>query len=403
MTIPAVILFPDAPAAHLSVGGLSLGTRHIKELHKCGVRVFYLYGVTAIPTAVQRSRLPDDVVLHVVPPDGDHLPQHLQRLLHSADDVLLVRGDCLIDPRLLAKLLTCTQPQWLQAPDAPIQALPAAARLSPAQRDTWATAGLTQWLQHSPQLRREALDDYSPAHRGPVPFYVHVITTAADARAATQTLIRAAQKCALDLPALLLDPVFENRLVFWLCDTRITPNQVTLLTTLLGALIAALFLYGWLRLGIVLAYAVEVLDGVDGKLARTKLQTSRLGEFEHILDFFVEHAWYVTITIFLVTSTHAPQLWWVGGGLMASDLIDNLLYYLGQVLCGKQLDELGGFDRRFRVIAGRRNIYAWMFFFGFWAGLPVQIFVVTLVWSLITIGVHGVRLVYHARQRLAMV
>src|SRR5216683_2289696 len=41
---------------------------------------------------------------------------------------------------------------------------------------------------------------------------------------------RAAQKCALDLPALLLDPVFENRLVFWLRNTRITPNQVTVFT-----------------------------------------------------------------------------------------------------------------------------------------------------------------------------
>ena len=402
MTIPAVILFADAPAAHLSVGGISLGTRHIKELHKCGVRVFYLYGVTAIPAAMQRSRLPDDVVLHVVPSAGDHLPQHLQRLLRSADDALLVRGDCLMDPRLLAELLTRTQPHWLQVPDAPMPTLPAAARLSPAHLDTWATAGLAQWLQHSPQLRPETLDDYSPTHRGPVPFYTQRITTAAEAQMATQTLIRAAQKRALDLPALLLDPMFENRLVFWLCDTRITPNQVTLFTTLLGALIATLFLYGWLRLGIVLAYAVEVLDGVDGKLARTKLQTSRLGELEHLLDFFIEHAWYVTITIFLVTSTHEPQLWWVGGGLMASDLIDNLLYYLGQVFCGKQLDELAGFDRRFRLIAGRRNIYAWMFFFGFWAGLPVQIFVVVLVWSLITIGIHGVRLVYHARQRLAM-
>jgi hypothetical protein len=87
---------------------------------------------------------------------------------------------------------------------------------------------------------------------------------------------------------------------------------------------------------------------------------------------------------------------------MVSDLLDNLLYYLGQVLCGKQLDELGVFDRRFRLIAGRRNIYAWMFFCGFWAGLPVQIFVIALVWALITIGVHGVRLMYHARQRLAM-
>jgi len=402
MTLPTVILFTDTPGAHLPVGGIPLGTRHIKELYKRGVRVFYLYGLTEIPTVMQPSRLPDDVVLHIVPRDADNLPQHLQRLLHTADDVLLVRGDCLIDPRLLAELLTGALPRWLQVPGAPMPTLPAAARLSPAQRDTWAMAGLAEWLDHSPELRPEALDDYSPAHRGPVPFYVQVITTAADARQATQTLIRAAQKCALDLPALLLDPVFENRLVFWLCDTRITPNQVTLFTAFLGALIAALFLHGWLRLGILLAYAVEVLDGVDGKLARTKLQTSRLGELEHVLDFFMEHAWYLTITIFLVTSTQERHLWWVGGGLMLSDLLDNLLYYLGQVFCGKQLDELGAFDRRFRLIAGRRNIYAWMFLFGFWAGFPVQIFVAALLWALITIGVHGIRLVYHARHRLAM-
>src|SRR5712691_751832 len=317
-------------------------------------------------------------------------------------EMLFVRADCLVDPRLFAALLARTSPHWLPAPLATSGTLPAAARLSPAQLDTWATAGLEQWLQSSPVLTPEMLDDYSPAHRGPVPFYVHTVTTPQGAEVATWTLIRAAQKRALDLPALLLDPIFENRLVFWLCNTRITPNQVTAFTGILGACIAFLFLHGWLRLGITLTYAVAVLDGVDGKLARTKLQTSRLGELEHMLDFFIEQAWYVTITIFLVTSTHEPQLWWVGGGLMVSDLIDNLLYYLGQVFCGKQLDELGGFDRRFRLIAGRRNIYTWMFFFGFWAGLPVQIFVVTLVWSLITIGVHGVRLVYHARQRLTM-
>src|SRR5262249_44203267 len=95
-------------------------------------------------------------------------------------------------------------------------------------------------------------------------------------------LIRAAQKRAIDLPALLLDPAFANRLVFWLCNTRRTPNQVTVCTGLLGTSIAFLLLYGWLRLGITLAYTVEVLDGVDGKLARTKLQTSRLGALEHM-------------------------------------------------------------------------------------------------------------------------
>jgi 1L-myo-inositol 1-phosphate cytidylyltransferase / CDP-L-myo-inositol myo-inositolphosphotransferase len=402
MTIPTVILFADVPAAQLPVGGIPLATRHIKELYKRGVREFYLCGVTTIPTALQQARLPDDVVLHVVPLVGDALPQQLQGLLPASSDVLFVRGDCLVDPRLFAILLSQTAPHWLPVPQAPAETLPAAARLSPAQLDTWATAGLAQWLHSSPVLKPEMLDDYSPSHRGPVPFYVLAVTAPDEAAAATHTLIHAAQKRALDLPALLLDPLFENRLVFWLCNTRITPNQVTVCTGVLGACIAFLFLHGWLRLGITLAYAVEVLDGVDGKLARTRLQTSRLGELEHVLDFFMEHAWYLTITLFFVTSTHDWQWWWVGGGLMVSDLLDNLLYYAGHVLFGKQLDELGAFDRGFRLIAGRRNIYAWLWLLGFWAGLPTQVFVAALAWAIITVGVHGARLAYHVRRRMAL-
>ena len=399
MPMPAVILCTDTSVAPLLVGGLPLATRHIKELYKRGVRVFYLYGLTALPTAMRRSRLPDDAVLHIVPSKGDNFPQQLQGLLHTADEVLLVRGDCLIDPRLLAELLTRTAPHWVSVPGTVPPTPPAAARLSLAQLDMWTTTGPEQCLHSSTELVPETLDNYSPAHRGPVPFYGHVVRTAGDARVATRMLIRAAQKRALDLPALLLHPVFENRLVFWLCNTRITPNQVTLFTGLLGACVAALFLHGWLRLGIVLAYAVAVLDGVDGKLARTKLQTSRLGELEHVLDFFMEQSWYLTITLFLVASRQEAQWWWVGSGLMVSDLFDKLLYCAGHVWLGKHLDELGRFERGFRLIAGRRNIYAWMFFFGFWTGLSTQIFVAALVWAIVTVGVHSARLAYHMRWR----
>ena len=64
--------------------------------------------------------------------------------------------------------------------------LPVAARLSRAQLDMWATAGLKQWLQHSPVLKPEMLDDYSPMHRGPVSFYVLTITTPEEAEVATR-------------------------------------------------------------------------------------------------------------------------------------------------------------------------------------------------------------------------
>jgi phosphatidylglycerophosphate synthase len=351
---------------------------------------------------MQQARLPDDVVWHVMPHDTEVLPDQLRALLALSDDLLLVRGDCLVDPRLFVELLARPVPHWLPAPPATAGTLPAAARLSHDQLNTWATDGLDRWLHNSPVLRLEMLNDYHPAHRGPLPFYVLTVATPEDARVATWTLIRAAQKRALDLPALLLHPIFENRLVFWLCNTPITPNQITVCTGILGAYIAFLCLHGWLRLGIILAAVVGVLDGVDGKLARTKLQTSRLGELEHVLDFFMEHAWYLTITVFLVSSTNDTQWWWVGGGLMASDFLDNMLYYAGHVWFGKQLDELGPFDRGFRLIAGRRNIYVWMWLFGFWAGLPAQACVAALAWALVTVGVHSVRLAYHMHRRMAV-
>src|SRR5215510_6180587 len=124
MTISAVILFTDMPATQLPVGGIPLATRHIKELYKQGVREFYLGGVTAIPSAIQQARLPDAVVLHVVPCVGDALPQQLQGLLSTPDDLLFVRSDCLVDPRLFAALLSKEAPYWLPVPQATAGTLP---------------------------------------------------------------------------------------------------------------------------------------------------------------------------------------------------------------------------------------------------------------------------------------
>lgn len=177
MAIPAVILFSDVPAAQLPVGGISLAVRHIKELYKHGVREFYFCVVSTIPPALQQARLPGDSVLYVVPHGTDTLPHQLRERLPMPGDMLFVRGDCLIDPRLFAALLARPSPHWLPAPRATTATLPAAARLSHVQLDTWATAGLQPWLQNSPVLKLEMLDDYSPAHRGPVPFYVHTVTT----------------------------------------------------------------------------------------------------------------------------------------------------------------------------------------------------------------------------------
>lgn len=400
MTIPAVILFADAAAAQFRVGGLPLLTRHIKELYKLGVREFYLFGTTPLPQHLQHEGLSDEITLHAISTSGADLPEQLRTLFIAQQDVLLLQGTWLIDPRLFTALLVEKHAQWLSVPHAATE-LPVVARLSATSRHTWATAGLAAWLQDDPALYLSGLDTYSPAHRGPVPFYVNAIDTPADVAAATRSLIRASQKRALDLPALLFNPLFENRLVFWLCHTRITPNQVTLFTIIPGMVTALLFLNGWLRIGVLLAYAVAILDGVDGKLARTTLRTSRLGELEHILDFFIEQIWYLTMTIFLAMHTGKHELWWIGGGLMACDCLDKSLYGLSHRLFNKHLDELGLFDRQFRLIGGRRNIYLFFFIAGVWADVASQTLVLASAWALCTVVVHSGRLVYHMRHRVA--
>ncbi len=403
MTLPVVMSQLSAASVAERIGGLPLVVRHMKELYKLGVKTFYLdrldSSTNSLP-ALTKS-LPQDTTLSILPSDPTQRAQQLRQLAEASEAILFVRGDWLVDPRLLAMLIANANAIWLpsQAPPAPpSQMIMVAARLSPELALQGIDADDT-WLPDAPMLNVNTLDTYLPSHRGYKPFYLQSVVTTEEAAAATQTLIHAAQKHTLDLPAQWLHPFFENRIVLGLCNTRITSNHVTLLTAVLGAGAALLFLNGALRWGVLLAYLVAILDGVDGKLARTKLQTSRLGEVEHVIDFFVEQSWYLCLTLYVVNATGHAILGWIGGLLMASDVFDKLLYMWGHTAFGKHLDELGPFERRFRLIGGRRNVYLWFFILGFWSDNPVPVFIAASMWALSTALVHSTRFLYHLRHR----
>ncbi len=410
MMLPAIISQTSPVSIADRIGGLPLLVRHLKELYKLGVKTFYIDGSTNDAPSLT-ARLPRDITLHILPSDPSQRAQQLRQLAETSEAILFLRGDWLMDPRLLSTLLNAANPIWLSsaATTAPLsQRIMIAARLSPALAQQWMHADAT-WTPDAPTLNVDALDTYLPSHRGDKPFYLQAVTTPEEGAAATQTLIQAAQKHTLDLPAQWLHPFFEDRIVLGLCNTRITPNHVTLFTAVLGACAALLFLNGALGWGVLLAYLVAILDGVDGKLARTKLQTSRLGEVEHVLDFFVEQSWYFCLTWYFVSHTAQsitgqsilgqPIMVWIGGILMASDVFDKLLYMWGHTAFGKHLDELGPFERRFRLIGGRRNVYLWFFILGFWSAHPVPVFIAASLWALCTALVHGLRFLHHLRYR----
>lgn len=88
----------------------------------------------------------------------------------------------------------------------------------------------------------------------------------------------------------------------------LTPNQVSVISFLIGAAGAILFLFDQLILAGTLIQVSSVIDGVDGELARVLRKESRFGAFfDAMLDRFVDILAVALISVhFLSTSTFSP-------------------------------------------------------------------------------------------------
>jgi phosphatidylglycerophosphate synthase len=198
-----------------------------------------------------------------------------------------------------------------------------------------------------------------------------------------------AQNGVLDIPGFLDSPI-EDWIVARLCRTSITPNQVTLITMLIGLGVTVLFLTGHLWWGAALAYTIEVLDGVDGKLARTKIETTATGEWEHVVDYCVELSWWTALA-YHFHGHGVPSAYWLLLLLFGSDLIDRLAKRVVKKKVGRNLDDVAGFDRFVRWIGSRRNINIWILIIALILGGAAHGFVFFCWWGAITAAAHVVR------------
>ncbi|MEY2556630.1 MAG: hypothetical protein QOE34_55 [Verrucomicrobiota bacterium] len=198
-----------------------------------------------------------------------------------------------------------------------------------------------------------------------------------------------AQNGVLDFPGLLDSPI-EDWIVARLCRTWITPNQVTFVTMLIGLTVTALFATGHLWWGVALAYIIEVLDGVDGKLARTKVETTAAGDWEHVVDYCIELSWWTALAYHF----HAENLrsaYWLLLLLVGSDLLDRLAKQTVKRKVGRNLDDVSNIDRFVRCIGGRRNINIWILIAALALGDAVNGFVLFCGWMAATAAAHVMR------------
>ncbi|MCC6850492.1 MAG: CDP-alcohol phosphatidyltransferase family protein [Deltaproteobacteria bacterium] len=383
------LIFVPSPATWRRAGtpgGLSLLERQVKQLVTLRrVRVVLLVpGGDPEPTVGVPGAV---VAVHRVPEDVGDLASALAATPARPGAFLGLAADRLIDLRVLRTLLDRDRTTFASVDGRRPEPVAWVLAADVARHGAALAA-------HAARCPLGTLDPYRPELRGDATPYVVPAGTAGEQRAAWSVLLDHVQKRALDLPGRYFDTPFENFLVRRLAPTNVTPNQITLFTLALAGIVAVLFHDGWLRVGVLLALIVGVLDGVDGKLARLKLQTSKLGELEHVGDFLYENGWYLALASYFARVPGHAELWCAGWLLVACDLADSLLYVAARRATGRMLDELTPFDRRFRAIAGRRNVYVAIFVGGFFTGRSAEAFVCAVAWAVATVAVHACRVAW---------
>jgi phosphatidylglycerophosphate synthase len=404
---PQLIILADSPDAFRVLFGISLLERLLRVVKRLGFREAIILSSCAEEVAAQLAKpswARAEVALNVRSRDAHAL--QVSDVAMGGPRVLVVSAGFYYDARLLKALAEQTTTTLLidSAPPPESVALwkgeGGVFRAAALLDGDWLSrqdhsAGLMDQLSSDAATGRIAACDAAgrPTYVMALRKHVRPVFFPAPAPGLVEVAERfprdVAQNGVLDFPGFLDSPI-EDWIVARLCRTSIRPNQVTFVTMLIGLAVTALFATGHLWWGVALAYTIEVLDGVDGKLARTKVETTPAGEWEHTIDYCIELSWWTALAYHF----HAANLRsasWLLLLLVGSDLIDRLAKRAVKKKVGRNLDDVSNFDRFVRCIGGRRNINIWILIAALALGNAADGFVLFCWWGAATAAAHVIR------------
>ncbi len=400
----ALLIAPPAPGADhpttTKILGRSPLERHLIHLAERGIEhcmVLLPVGSEAIPEpSLSRAARIAGVAVSARREDDDWRGES-----DFADAVVVVAGNGVYDARLYDAVTRATDSVAIvdglaagsEAAPIGLARLPRPALLSgPADRLPFPVP--------QPGVRTlsvGALPAYLPGLRRTLRPHWHLVRSPADATRARSAILDAAQKGILDFPARFLHPIPENVLARAAAATGVTPNQITIATGLVALVATSLFARQAYGPALAIAFLVNILDGVDGKLARIKLLSSRFGDrLDHVVDVLFEFSWYVGLGWGLSTAGATWTPLWASVSLIAVMIGARAVSGLYRMVSGRQIHDHLAFDRAFRLVAGRRNVYVFVLLVGLAAGRVPEAFNLVVAWGVVTLGV------YLARTAMAM-
>ncbi len=406
---PQLIVLADAPEALLEVGGITLLERILRISQRLGFTQALVLSTT--PEAIRgelarpswaRAAFWVDVATR---PNSPLTVQAIrQTLTTTAAHTLVIPANIFCDARLLQALLERNANAVLidSGGLAPGQ-LAGPFLVSARFLESLASSTLIDQLQSAMETGKIATVDaakepsYIVGMRRQVRPVCQMVSP--EQRECVEKIVfRNAQNGTLDLPAYLHAPI-ETWIISRLCRTTVTPNQITLFGFGLGLVATALFASAHFGLGILIALIFGVLDGLDGKQARVKVETTPRGEWEHVLDLVLEYSWWMALAFGLHRSGQLPGAFFFLALLLGADLVDREAKRRAKLSTGRLLDDVAPFDRAFRLLSGRRNIYVWLLAGGFWLGKGPGAYQTMAVWAGCSAAVHVGRAVRLAGRR----
>ena len=403
------ILVADAPEALIELCGVNLLERLLRILQRLGFRRAIVFSTTPEIVGAElakRSWAREQVIADLAPRANGPLTAQLLLEQIPSDRLLIVPGNIYCDARLLAALCAKDSPAALvdsnppefarhliRNPCGPV----VATRVFLFGFST--TAPLLEQLKDKIDNHKIGIvdaaevDDYIVGMRRHVRPLCFAAPRAFERHVAERVILDAAQKGTLDFPAYVHAPI-ETAIIAFLCKTRITPNQITIAGFIIGCSATAAVALGHTGLGILGALLFGIVDGLDGKLARVKIETTERGKWEHRLDYVIENSWWAAIAFCLWRSGQLPSAFYFLALLIGSLLLDEFVKRKAKMATGRLLDDVAPFDRAFRLIAARRNVYVWMLAAGVLLGAFPKSYAIICGWAAVTAAAHLVRSVW---------
>lgn len=411
------VILADGPGALVELCGISTLERLLRTLQRCGITRATILSST--PAEIAESLAPPSwaradlkFAIRERPPGPTTVQEIVDLWPAATERLLVIRGDVIFDLRLLSALLTQTSSA----------ALVDSASISSAQNTNrgklcgaallhrdWASVrygSIENALVEGLEAHTiDALDvanqpSYHPGLRRNLRPFWFSAPVVADKKAAERVLLDSVQKGTLDFPAWIHAPI-EKFLLRYLCRTSITPNQLTIFWALLACLTTIFFATGYLAWGIALALIIGIIDGLDGKQARIKVETTAGGKIEHHLDSFFDVVWPTALAFHFYASGQLPGAFYYLAILLIGEGVDGIAKAVIYSDAGRAMTAPRLFDQLVRLVGGRRNIYIWVLLVALVLGAPAKALLVMAWWEAITAAIdvpHAIRLLFLSRK-----